>query len=65
MTLRGLSTTTVLPVAYSNTQVVENIGNAFFKWCACADLNRDVFRHMPLKHTCLPIPPQARFGSSE
>ena len=24
-------------------------------WCACADLNRDVFRHMPLKHTCLPF----------
>lgn len=28
-------------------------------WCARADLNRDVSRHMPLKHTCLPIPPRA------
>lgn len=28
-------------------------------WCAELDLNQHVFRHTPLKRTCLPIPPSA------
>ncbi len=31
------------------------------EWCSGRDLNPHAFRHMPLKHACLPIPPPERW----
>lgn len=43
-----------------NRRADHPLGCSALLWCAGGDLNPHAFRHMHLKHACLPVPPPAR-----